>query len=230
MAGKYQDRVGTIVSEIRKKILHWQFVPGSRMPEEELSKSFGTSRIPLREAFRILEANGFLEKEPNKGYRVKKFSLQDSLELYDLRIALETHICEQLATKGISPDVLANLRNLWSENECPPNADAQKLSENDRKFHEELARVHGNRALLKQLAEINDRIAFLRIVDFEHEVTVHSARKEHLEIIQAIEDKNPPKAREAMRQNILHAQANIRKGFTEMLARTFLSEPGQTTD
>ena len=216
-----EDLAGRIAGEIRTMILHWEFLPGTRMLEEELRKRFGTSRVPIREAFRILEAGGLLEKERNKGYRVRKMSIRDSFELYDVRLALEMHIGEQLSRKEVSDVTLDEWRRLWSMEESSMRCDAPRFAESDRRFHEALAREHDNRTLLKQLVDINDQIAFLRLVDFENQTTIEESRRDHLAIVQAIADRDPQRAREAVRENILHAQANVRRGFSEMLARTY---------
>lgn len=216
-----EDLAGRVASEIRKLILHWEFLPGTRMLEEDLSKQFGTSRVPIREAFRILEAGGLLEKERNKGYRVRKMGIRDSFDLYDLRLALEMHVCEQLAGRDIAGETLDAWRQLWCSEPSGPDADAQHFADKDRRFHEALALEYGNKALLKQLVDINDQIAFLRLVDFENQGTIDQSRRDHLAIVQAIADRNPPQARESVRENILYAQANVRHGFTEMLARSY---------
>lgn len=217
-----EDLAGRVAREIRKLILHWEFLPGSRMLEEDLSKQFGTSRVPIREAFRILEAGGLLEKERNKGYRVRKMGIRESFDLYDLRLALEMHVCEQLAGRVVARETLDTWRQLWSGEPAGPDADAEHFADKDRKFHEALALEYGNKAVLKQLVDINDQIAFLRLVDFENQDTIDQSRRDHLAIVQAIADKKPPQAREAVRENILYAQANVRHGFTEMLARSFI--------
>lgn len=216
-----EDLAGKVAGEIRKLILHWEFLPGTRMLEEDFSRQFGTSRVPIREAFRILEAGGFLEKERNKGYRVRKLGIRDSFEIYDIRLALEMHICEELAGRDIAGETLDAWRQLWSSEPAGPGTDAQYFAEKDRRFHEALALEYGNKAMLKQLEEINDQIAFLRLVDYENQDTIDDSRRDHLAIVQAIADKNPQQARESVRENILYAQSNIRHGFAEMLARTY---------
>ncbi len=218
-----EDLVGYLVSEIRKRIIRWEYLPGTRLLEKELSESFGISRIPLREAMRVLEANGFLVNTPQKGYSVKNISIQDTLDLYDVRIALEMHICEQLASKELPEETLETLRGMWSAKTIGKLADAEALAKQDRLFHETLAEAHGNEYLLKQLKDLNDRIDFLRVIDFQQENIISAACNDHLNIVRKIEEHDARGAREAVRGNILHAHENIHKGLSEMLARNFIN-------
>lgn len=62
--------IDQIVDHIRSAIFSGKFIPGSKLKEKEISDWLGVSRMPVREAFRILEAQGLVEIEPNKGAKV----------------------------------------------------------------------------------------------------------------------------------------------------------------
>ena len=74
---------------VRRAILDGEYVSGTQLRQDELAERFGTSRIPVREALRQLEAEGLVTIEANKGATVTAFSLPEVLELLDVRIALE---------------------------------------------------------------------------------------------------------------------------------------------
>ncbi|GJD47808.1 putative D-xylose utilization operon transcriptional repressor [Methylobacterium crusticola] len=74
---------------LRRAIVSGEYASGTQLRQDELAERFGTSRIPVREALRQLEAEGLVTIEANKGATVTALSLQEVLELLDIRIALE---------------------------------------------------------------------------------------------------------------------------------------------
>lgn len=74
---------------LRRAILDGDYASGMQLRQDELAERFGTSRIPVREALRQLEAEGLVTIAANKGATVTALSLQEVLELLDIRIALE---------------------------------------------------------------------------------------------------------------------------------------------
>ena len=78
-----------ITRMIRDAIIQGQFKPGERLIQDELAKSLGVSRMPIREAFKQLQAEGYVTLEPHKGAVVKEFTVQELEEIYLLRSKLE---------------------------------------------------------------------------------------------------------------------------------------------
>ena len=77
--------------ELRRAISQGEFAPGVQLRQDELAERFGTSRIPVREALRQLEAEGFVTLLPNRGAVVSDLSIDEVIELLEIRIALECH-------------------------------------------------------------------------------------------------------------------------------------------
>src|SRR3954469_589073 len=74
---------------LRKAIFAGDLVAGTQLRQDELASRFGTSRIPVREALRQLESEGLVTLHPNRGAAVSSVSLEDVLELLEIRIGLE---------------------------------------------------------------------------------------------------------------------------------------------
>src|SRR5437868_12655703 len=81
--------VELVVRRLRAEILSGELAPGERIVEEQLTRRFGTSRAPLREALRLLGQQGLVEHSPRRGVRVTRLSARDIGELFTLRDALE---------------------------------------------------------------------------------------------------------------------------------------------
>ncbi|GAJ96720.1 GntR family transcriptional regulator [Rhizobium rhizogenes] len=76
---------------LREAILSGDLTEGTQLRQDQLAEQFGISRIPVREALRQLETEGLVKIEPNRGAIVASLSLDDVLEMLDIRIALECH-------------------------------------------------------------------------------------------------------------------------------------------
>jgi DNA-binding GntR family transcriptional regulator len=74
---------------LRAAIMAGEFAEGTPLRQDEIAEKYGTSRIPVREALRQLESEGLVRFERNKGVTVKGFSIDDVVEMLEIRIALE---------------------------------------------------------------------------------------------------------------------------------------------
>ena len=96
--------VDLAVRRLRAEILSGELAPGERIIEEQLTRRFGTSRAPLREALRLLGQQGLVEHLPRRGVRVTRLSARDIDELFSLRDALE-QFAVRCAAAGPADDV-----------------------------------------------------------------------------------------------------------------------------
>ena len=104
------DSVGTAhaYEQLRAAIVENRYRPGQRLIEQRIAAEFGLSRTPVREALRILEAEGLVVSERNRGAIVRPLSPTEVVDLYGLRIRLESYAAE-LAAERIDGDELAEL-------------------------------------------------------------------------------------------------------------------------
>ncbi len=85
-----ETRFEGVVDTLREAILTGEYRPGERLVQDELAESLGISRIPLREALRRLEGEGLVIISPNRGAIVRPLAPKDVVDLYDVRLALES--------------------------------------------------------------------------------------------------------------------------------------------
>lgn len=104
---------------LRKAILSGNLAEGKQLRQDELAEQFGTSRIPVREALRQLEAEGLVKIVPNKGALVRRLSVDDVLEMLDIRIGLECHALRLAIPNMADEDFLAAEEILDSYNREP---------------------------------------------------------------------------------------------------------------
>ena len=124
-----------IAISLRRDILTGHVAPGSDLPQEELARRFGVSRIPVRDALNLLAAEKLVRVRPNRGAQVISFSRKDLAEVYSLRVILETD-CLARAIPDIG-DV--DLERIAQEmRRCEIEAGNEEFPEADWRFHRAL--------------------------------------------------------------------------------------------
>jgi DNA-binding GntR family transcriptional regulator len=121
-----------VASYLRDLILRGELQPGDRIRQEDIADRLGASRLPVREALRMLEAEGITEHEPNKGARVPRLSMHEVDVIYRMRERLEPlALAESLPS--LTEDDHARLEEVQSRIEA--NTDLDQFLELDREFH-----------------------------------------------------------------------------------------------
>ena len=150
-----------LYARLRKMILEGVFPPGSMLSQVKLAESLGVSRIPLREALRMLQTEGLIEAEHNQRARVPSFdpSIVDSL--YASRILLEA-LCIRLTVPRINPaDVEALKRVLTELDEAAAHKDLDVWEEPHRRFHR-LMVSHAEDSMRQKVASYADQCEYYR--------------------------------------------------------------------
>lgn len=140
-----------VAAHLREAILSGRLAPGQRLVEAELTQRLGTSRGPLREAFRQLAAEGLVTLVPNRGALVRRMTRTETLELFEIRAELEALAGRRAAARMRD----AGARDCFAaetaaiRDDRPRHSTAEYIGENDA-FHAAILRASGN----GQLAQI----------------------------------------------------------------------------
>lgn len=121
-----------IATALREEILSGAIAPGERLRQDEIAARLGSSRLPVREALRILESEGLVELEPNKGARVPALSLDEVDTLYRMRERLEPLTLIE-SMRFITTAQVQRMEALQDEIEA--NTDVARFLVLDRDFH-----------------------------------------------------------------------------------------------
>jgi len=107
-AGPYQrppTAQQAVLAELRRMIRHGELPPGAQLTQEVLATRLGVSRVPIREALKILEGEGQVVHTPHSGYAVAKLDFDDLLEIKRLREILETEAVRRSMRRFTDVDV-----------------------------------------------------------------------------------------------------------------------------
>lgn len=187
---------------IREAILDAQFAPHQRLIEADLSERYGASRASVRTALLNLAGEGLVERLPNRGARVRAITVDEAIEIVEVRIGLET-LCARKAAENLTPTDAERLRALRSDIEAAiASGDLMAYSrlnqELDRRIRD-LSRHGTATQLLERLraqsARHQFRLAF-------HPGRAATSAPEHIAIIDAILAKDPDAAEAATRAHL----------------------------
>ena len=97
-----KTRIETILLEMREMILNGELAPGVRIHEVALAKRLNCSRTPVRISLSILEQEGLVHGQPNRGFTVRQFTIKEVLDAFSVRSALEGFACRIIAQNGLT--------------------------------------------------------------------------------------------------------------------------------
>ena len=121
-----------IATRVRDAILRGEYAPGARIRQEDIAEEFGASRIPVREALRILEADGLVTLIANTGAWVAHLSLAECEEVYQIRERIEPLLL-RYSLPNLSTETLDRLQELTDQMQS--GSDVETFLHLDREFH-----------------------------------------------------------------------------------------------
>jgi GntR family transcriptional regulator, vanillate catabolism transcriptional regulator len=216
-------RVATVTVKLREMIITRELAPGSRVPERDLAELLGVSRTPVRLALGMLEAEGLVSGEPNCGFIVRPFSVEDVLSAYDVRGVLEGLAARAAVERGIGSDALNCLEGCVKESAALVESgkmgaeEMQRWSAANGLFHQTLLEAASLPALIKTHGFISRMpmaapIAIMFTNNNRDLAKAHmaSAHADHFYVLDAIKRGEGSRAEYLMREHAQRARDNLR--------------------
>ncbi|WP_273845585.1 GntR family transcriptional regulator [Rubrobacter calidifluminis] len=186
-----------IKEELIARLLSGEYAPGERLVETQLAREFGTSQAPVREALRELELLRFVESEPFRGARVREVTLEELLEIYPVRAAME-ELAARLAAARLGGAIGAFEKEFEAMKEAAGAGDLHELVRHDVSFHRLIVESSGNRTLKEVWDSL--RIGARTIITVvKTDIDLHELAEMHRPLLDALEEKDPEKAGAALR-------------------------------
>ena len=189
---------------LRDMIVEGELAPGSRLSEKQLCEAFGISRTPLREAFKVLAAEGLVVLLPNRGARVAQLTRKDTEDMFRVMSVLEG-LAGELACARISEAQLAEIRALHFEMllRHARNERAAYFELNQR-IHEAILAAADNPVLAGLYGNLSGRIRWARYAANVSRERWDEAVREHEEILEALVRRDGPRLGGLLRAHLLH--------------------------
>jgi DNA-binding GntR family transcriptional regulator len=207
-ASAKQSATDRAVRQIKDRILNGSIPTGGTLNEEGLSQELGLSRTPIREALQVLQTQGFVRIERYRGATVTGLDMRDVHDLFDLRIALESH-CIGEAMASAQPLDLEPIRSALAGHREALDAEGleamEHATEYDRKFHFSVLNLHSNKRLSEILENTWDQVVRCSFqIMHRHPVQADSFR-EHSAVLAALEAGDRDAAITASRTHLRNA-------------------------
>ncbi|GAA4783858.1 GntR family transcriptional regulator [Microbacterium gilvum] len=171
-----------IAHHLREQIITGELAMGSKLNEREIAERLAVSRVPVREALPILEAEGFITSQPRRGAVVHTFTLVDAQEVFDLRRQLEPLAAEFAARRAADGADVTAMRQALEFAHAPASALPPSTRNSD--LHEEIIRLAGHALLERVSSLLNGRVRWLFRLTPERDTT--AMWQEHKDIVDAI--------------------------------------------
>lgn len=208
--GRHQTLEELAYRDIRQAIMAGRLAPGERIVATTIAAAAGVSRIPVMQALRRLESDGFVRITPHKDVVVTSLSAGEFRERFLMMAALES-LCVREARERITPELIGRLRALQKEMAVSRTAgDAARAVAADSEFHRLLWEASGLRQVVQTLQNIWDRGEYYRVI--MHARRGGFAREslaEHELILRALEERNFEQAARAIEHHRMHAMGRL---------------------
>lgn len=204
---KIESLVDMAKRHIQLWIIKGEYQPGQRLKEEEISARLDTSRPPIREAFKLLEAEGLVVRKPRRGVFVTEMTDKDIWEVYTLKATLY-EMATELAMNFITNDQIMGLETIVRKMEnCVHTEpfDLLRYQEFHQKFHDQIMLISGNDRLKKFSNNIHLQVCRFSYKSLQNSTHLYSSVGYHRRILNALKEKNKPLACKLMKDHVLEA-------------------------
>lgn len=197
-----------IYRELKQKIVTNEIIQGTLFYEVDISDQFNVSRTPVREAFRMLEAEGLLTITPRRGIQVTQISRENLLDAYEARIWIECSAVYKAATQ-ITNKLLTHLEDILEKTPRNPvtHEDSVKFEKHNSMFHNLIVHSAGNlfaNNFLEQIKMVTQRATY-----FVQPVRYQQSWAEHKELLDALKIHDAEKAERLTRYHIEKARDRL---------------------
>jgi DNA-binding GntR family transcriptional regulator len=190
-------------------LIEGRIEPGAKLNERELSLRLKVSRTPLREAIKLLAAEGLVDLIPNRGAIAVKLTEKDILQVFEMLAGLEA-MSGELAAQRISAAQLSEIKALHYEMlACFARDDLSGYYRSNARIHLAINEAAGNPLLMKTYKEINARVQSLRFRTNQNKARWQEAVREHEAMLQALATRDAAAMRRILTEHLLHKRDTV---------------------
>ena len=193
----------TVVDSLRNFIVEGILKAGTKLNERELCETLGISRTPLREALKVLAAEGLIDISPNRGASVSSLSATEIRDTFELLSGLEAFAGE-LACERITQVELAEIKALhYAMLACRAQEDLSGYYNFNRQIHDRINQAARNDALRQTYLSVNRKLQALRFRSNFQKSKWDSAIDDHQDMLVALEARDGKRLAAILRQHLL---------------------------
>ena len=203
--------IDNISDTLKTRILRGEYQGGSKLSENMISREFGCSRTPVREALKSLEQDNLVEIHPHSGTYVKALTDRENLEITEIRSYLEALAFHLACEKKADTRILRTLCEEMSAILDSDDPDFIGYGKVHYLFHRHLVELSGNEKLISLYSRLNLNIASRLIYRSMSREEIESTEKEHFMIVEALEERNTAEGEKFMFNHLWKKRDRLRK-------------------
>lgn len=187
---------------IKNKIIYFELKPGDKILESQMARTLKMGRVPVREALSRLEGERLIVKTPGYGFKVTRISDHEIEDYFKIRTQLECIGATLFLERATNADINRLRKHLDKARVLHLQHNTRKIIENDTNFHRLMYRATKSEIFYQAISSIEDKIIIIRAAALQTEPGRQIALKDHLEIMEAIEQKNPERLHERIIEHL----------------------------
>jgi len=193
----------TAFQKIKQGIVNGEWEGGTFLSEKMLGEQLRMSKTPIRSALDRLEMMGLVKLVPNQGFVVQEISLKKIMDIYELRLSLETYAANQLTGK-MDREFFERLdANLIEQKRAVEKEDIVSYVELDRRFHEAIISGMDNEEYAEAMSRIQDKFSMaVRTTFYKNKKRLWGSLEEHRQIREALAGGDPSATVELVKKHI----------------------------
>jgi DNA-binding GntR family transcriptional regulator len=193
-----------VADQLRNRIFAHELAPGAWIDEQSLAKEFGISRTPMREAIKVLAAEGLITMKLRRGAYVTEVNRGDLEQIFTVLSLLEGEAAKEAATKAKESDLnaLDDLHLRLEKAAADRNLDL--FFEINVRFHERIISIAANPWMTSVIDDLRKVLKLQRRDSLSRSGRLQQSLSEHREILKALLKRDPIAAEEAMRTHLAH--------------------------
>lgn len=214
--GGSRSLADAVAEILRNRILLGEYDIGEKLTENKIAEELKVSRTPIRDAFRELEKEQLVEYIPNKGCFARGFSLEDMMDIYAVRKAVEQLAIRQVAAHTTDAflselkEQLERMRFYTEQNSY------EKLLQANEEFHEMIYRMTGSRFIVRIMRTYKEYVHMARRETLKKDEDLPQIYREHVAIYEALASGDED---EAARATGLHLDGSAQRALQRWIDR-----------
>jgi DNA-binding GntR family transcriptional regulator len=199
-----------VVERLRALIIEGDLLPESRIPELALSRRLGISRTPLREALKVLAAEGLVTLMPHRGATVTTLDARSVDYMFQVLEALEP-LAAELACSHMPQSAIDDVRQWHDEMiRCYKRRERAEYFRLNQRIHETIVRACGNPILITIYEGLGSRVRYARYMVNLSAESWQQAVSEHVEILDALAARNGKRLARILRRHLHHKRDYVK--------------------
>jgi DNA-binding GntR family transcriptional regulator len=222
LAIENDSAVNRVYEQVKGMAVGYEFKPGERLNEVDLSRNLGVSRTPLREALTRLSTEGLLRFMPGKGYFCRDLDVREIFDLYELRKTIEVAAIRLAVQRAKTEEIDSLIAFLDETGPDSGSRSTEELVRLDEAFHERLLGMSGNAEMLRVLDNVNARIRFVRWIDMRRGDRPRT-QSEHREVLVRLRERDEAACVAILEKHIDRRLDQITSALKEGYAQIYMS-------